>query len=269
MKIRFIIAALLCCSSYYANAIIFRHDVPLSSFTELAKADAFKCVGAVYDISGDTNRLVGSCVLIDKNYVLTAWHVFNYGKDFNEKNYRVVFNAIYYNIENWVAAIGEANDMVALRLVEDVLGVEPAVITADDVALPGDTVTMVGYGAQRPSDMLDGMVGIGIKTAAQNIVDSLGGPLYSSRQIRIYSDFDGSMFKKHQPLPLEGMLNGGDSGGGMFVLKNGKYYLAGIASGTTMQLNSKTGFHGSTMHWANIAAYHAWIDYAIISMNGD
>lgn len=269
MKIRLIIAVLLSCSSYYAKAIIYRHDVPLSAFTTLAKADAFKCVGAVYDISGDTNRLVGSCVLIDKNYVLTAWHVFNYGKDFNEKNYRVVFNAIYYTIENKVAAIGETSDIVALRLVEDVMGVVPAVITADDIALPGDTVTMVGYGAQRPSNMLSGMVDMGIKTAAQNTIDSLGGIMPSDKQIKLYADFDGPMFREHQPLPLEGMLNGGDSGGGMFVFKNEKWYLAGIASGSTVQMSSKIGFHGSTMFWSNIAAYHGWIGYAMASMNND
>lgn len=266
MNIRFIIVVLLCSVSYCSKAIIYRHDMPLSSFTELAKKTAFNCVGLIYNVSTDTNSLAGSCVLIDGRYVLTAWHVFNSATGFRQENYKVAFNGILYNIENYVSTLGEGHDMVALRLAEEVTGIIPAIITDEVIALPGDTVTMVGYGSQRPSDVLNGRDGIGIKTAAQNIIDSVGGASINYMSSCLYADFDGPMSEQNNPLPLEGLLNGGDSGGGMFVFKNGKYYLAGIAKGTRMQLSSTTGYDGSTMHWSSISSYYSWISYAIISM---
>lgn len=268
MKIRFIIIALLCCVSYCSKAIIYRHDVPLSSFTELAKAPAFNCVGLVYRNMKDSNRQQGSCVLIADRYVLTALHVMN-PHDIDAGIYQISFNGIMYGVASYRTYPQNGHDMLLLKLDASVQGIAAAILDTVNVILY-DTVTMVGYGGLRPSDMLNGSMGLGVKTAAQNIIDSVGGGVsINNMPARLYADFDGPMSEQDNPLPLEGLLNGGDSGGGMFVFKNGKYYLAGIAKGTRMQLSSTTGYDGSTMHWSSISSYYSWISYAINDMEGN
>lgn len=250
--------------SLQGHAIIFRHDVSQSAFIELAKRAEFDCVGRVYLVKGDSNQLGGSCVLIDRQYVLSAKHVFN--ADLPKQDYKVEFNGVFYDIFNSISTLGDDHDLITLQLVQEVKGVIPATITHDALVVPGDTVTMVGYGGLRPSDMLSGNLGVGIKAAGQNVIDSICGPLINEHPSRLYADFDGPMFEDKHPLALEGMLNGGDSGGALFVYKKGRCYLAGIAKGTRMQLSSTTGFDGSTMHWSSMSGYYSWISYAMADL---
>jgi hypothetical protein len=258
---QFLKCLLVCASLSFATragAIIFRHDKELSVFTALAKDPRFDCVGKIYYFGADTPDIKGSCVLIDTNYVLTAWHVLKYGKDLNISNYQLEFKGARYLIDSYQPYPGEGYDMVLLKLTQSVQFVSAAPI--DTLGLqPGDTVTLVGYGQQRSSDMLDGSLGIGIKTAAENIIDSAGGKMINNKPSRVYTDFDGPVPDGRPALPLEGMLNGGDSGGGLFILRKGQYYLTGIASGTRMHVSSKSGFDGSVMNWCYIKAYYSWL----------
>lgn len=250
------------CLAYASKAIIYRRDAQLSNLVDLAKDPQFNCIGLIYDVSGDTNQVVGSCVLINDKYILTAWHVFNYGVDVEASTYKIVYNDLQYSIDRYLPFPEKGHDIVLVELKEKVENVPWAALNTSDQII-GDTITLVGYGTQRPSDKLDGGIGIGVRTAAQNIIDSSGGIQIGGRPSRMYAEFNDSVSDTSILLPLEGMINGGDSGGGMFLLHNGNYVLAGIASGMHIKFNSKTGFDGSSMYWCNVAAYHQWIAEAI------
>lgn len=258
-KIRKALLVLACmCLIYTSTAIIYRRDAQLSSFVNLAKDRQFDCIGSVYDGQADANRLAGSCVLIGDQYVLTAWHVFKYGVDFKATRYRISYNGVSYAIDYCLPFPGEGHDIVLVKLKDKVAHIQWAGMNISD-QVTGDTITMVGYGQQRRSDMSEGMLGIGVRTAAHNIIDSLGGIPITGRPSRLYADFHDYLSAASVLLPLEGMLNGGDSGGGMFILRNGKYILAGIAIGSRMTFNTQKGFDGSIMYWCNVAAYYSWI----------
>ncbi len=153
-----------------------------------------------------------------------------------------------------------------IALADRVTGISPAGMCTKNPAM-GDTATMVGYGALRPSDMLSGNIGIGTRTAAQNIIDSLGDVQGSGTALYLYADFYAHEPQRFRSLPLEGMINGGDSGGGLFIKEKGVYKLAGIASGSHTVLSSEKGYDGSIMSWCNVAAYYSWI-MSIIENNG-
>jgi hypothetical protein len=243
-------------------AIIYRHDVPLTAFTTLGRDQSFDCIGMIYNTSSDTDRITGSCVLISDQYVLTAWHVFKYGKDFDSRQYKMVFGGQRYDIADYEPYAQQGHDIVLVKLAGKVKNISFAVLDTTQ-STPGDTLTMVGYGYQRPSDMLDHNVGIGIKTAAHNITDSLGGNRVNDVPTKLYADFDGPVPGAGVAVPLEGMINGGDSGGGLFVQRNGQYRLIGIASGSHVTLNSQRGFDGSVSYWAYTPAYYSWIKQSL------
>lgn len=243
---------------YYASAIIYRYDMPLARFQDLAKEQSFDAVGMVCDTTKGLRRLKGSCVLIADRYVLTAKHILKIDTAFDAAAYRIIFNEQHYQIAAIHPYAEKDHDLMLIELVDSVKGVRPLDMCIKNPAV-GDTLTMVGYGALRPSNMMSGNVGIGIRTAAQNILDSLGDMQSDGSALHLYSDFYARDTQRFRSLPLEGMLNGGDSGGGLFVKEKDVFKLVGIASGSKVVLSSDKGFDGSTMSWCNVATYRKWI----------
>ena len=84
----------------------------------------------------------------------------------------------------------------------------------------------------------------------------------------LFADFDSpdnpSLNKSgsNECIDMEYGLDGGDSGGGMFILKGNKTYLAGINAiqnksiGEIMRTHS---FYGSSSEWVRISVFRKWI----------
>lgn len=91
-----------------------------------------------------------------------------------------------------------------------------------------DTVTGVGFGVSGPAHMPELVIPYSVKIAGQNIIDSIGGPLYNGIATEMYADFDAPGKLKNcnsmgsaKPLDLEYSPGGGDSGGPLFRTKTG------------------------------------------------
>ncbi len=252
---------LVCLCAVQTKAIIYRHDVGLDKYQALATHPGFACIGRVYSVDTDSPRLSGSCVLIAGKYVLTALHVMKL-HDIDAGKYKVGYNGKMYDVSAYRSYPQKGHDILLLKLS---VHVEDVVAALMDTLSPivYDTVTMVGYGGLRPSDKTDGDVGINVKTAAHNIIDSLAGEELAGRLSRLYITFDGPLRGRDNMLPLEGMPNGGDSGGGLFVKRNGKYHLVGITSGNRVNISFDAGYYGSRSNWSNVTAYRSWIQQSI------
>jgi hypothetical protein len=211
---------------------IYRHDRPKSRYIELAHKKQFDCVGEVY--AGNMKR--GSCVLIDKKFVLSAAHVFSDDESNPDKQFYCAFNGIKYTVKkvmnHALYVDGGDYDISILQLQKQVDDISPAVLCTRHDELHAD-VTGVGFGhicqVDSPMTVVDNKVvekDSAEKFAGENVVDSLGGYLVNKLAAIMYCDFDcpqgcayyGKCNKMGSSIPrdLEYYTNGGDSGGGLF-----------------------------------------------------
>lgn len=298
MKSTTFLLLLICLLSTESSSIVYRHDVPLEKYKELARNEAYDCVGMV--LKDDKKSLAGSCVLIGDRYVLSAAHVFmvkqseehsttgnkttifadrylGYAKDYYFKFGDEVYQGVLRQTHPEYGAmphIYSEFDLIIFKLDRVVSNVHPAVLynATDEL---GKVITGVGYGSLRRSDELSGAPVLGVKVAGNNIVDSIAGAITSGQQTRLYADFDHPEFPKmnstgHQDSEaLEFLCNGGDSGGGVFILKDGMVELAGIFSTGHVTLNSVSGYYGSVMAMTRVSAFRQWIQQTVSSMKED
>jgi hypothetical protein len=158
-----------------------------------------------------------------------------------------------------------AHDIALVELAEDVSNIVPATLNMGFDEL-GDTVSLVGYGPARPATQLDlEIVRRPEKIAGTNVIDSAYGVQVNGREDHLVFDFDSpynrkvNMMGSPQPLPLEYMPTGGDSGGGAFIQKNGRWLLAGVVSYGHQTGSAETGWYGSTGFLTRVACYVDWI----------
>lgn len=130
----------------------------------------------------------------------------------------------------------------------------------------GEIVTMVGFGRNGVGSINGG--GIGVRWAADNVVDAVGEaagePPRTTANI-ISTDFDdgtlaantlASFGSSALPLAREGTTAGGDSGGPLLVNLNGHYAIAGVlSSGTTDDSR-----FGDISWWTGVAPFRAKIE---------
>lgn len=247
---------------------IYRHDVAKRKFLELGAASQFNCVGHVYL----NEKSWGSCVLIDKKYVLTAAHLFvkkgnRIGEDnafmfeYDGKKYQAAEIFVH---PGFLKESKDANDIAIVRLNEEVRNVVPAILNTAFNELKME-VTIVGYGANQPSLPTDGQVAYGEKIAGKNVIDSLCGLEIDGQAAKLACDFDSplnrasSVMGSDTTLPLEYMVNGGDSGGGAFFNVNGNWLLVGICAHISVQVQQQNGYYGSVCFFTRVAAYSKWI----------
>jgi hypothetical protein len=131
-----------------------------------------------------------------------------------------------------------------------------------------DTVTGVGFGASGPASQPELVNAYSIKLAGQNIIDSVGGALLNGQSTMLYADFDSPDARKGcnplgsaTPVELEYGIGGGDSGGPLFVSKNGELCLAGIATYAPKVVDDllKNGYYCGIIGWTRISAFSDWI----------
>ena len=281
---------LLIVASILVSGII-RHDVSKEKYLELAQQQQFNCVGQILNKKG----LVGSCVLINNKYVITAAHLFrefdlepDTQKKLDERigdiaDYQIkLMNNLYKGVKLILhpAYMDTANknntDLALIELEIEVTDVEPAILNTTYDELNSISVT-VGYGVLIIANQPQYTDTTRIKMAGENVIDSLGGykvPETNEYAI-LYADLDHPDNKEccnkigsPEPLPLEYVITGGDSGGGLFTNNGNRWKLIGVTTGSIITINPKQmknfEYYGQIIsYWTRVSVFTDWINQNI------
>lgn len=274
---------------------IIRGDIPEEEYLNLAQQEQFDCVGKIIQDS----TIIGSCVLINELFVLSAAHVFIESDKqidtidingqqvitYQETNERVtestkltvLINGQSVRVKNitlhpnYLDSVARGScDVAILEIERPYKEITLANLNTNFDELASNVVG-VGYGASGSAERPDLVGFYGKKIAGENIIDSLGGLRYSEYRTELMCDFDhptDDNFNKMGgsiPRPLEYICSGGDSGGGLFRLVGEKWELIGICAGSVTNINEllKTGYYGQTMSWTRISVFNNWINSII------
>ena len=244
-----------------ARGITIRDDVPDSSYLALAANPQYDCVGTFVNSWGYT----GSGVLIAPDWVLTADHNL-----FAATSGTFTLNGISYSSTQLVRNPGYQNgnplggyDFGLVHLGSSVTAVAPAELYTGSAEF-GQVGTFVGFGFTGTGltgyKTLDNQ-----KRACQNMIDGdFGNP-----SVLLGSDFDNpnstadNVFGDATPLPLEGSVAPGDSGGGVFVTIGSQTYLAGVISFVGDSNGNPNADYGDVNGFGRVSAFAPWIESII------
>jgi len=230
--------------SFFANAIVIRHDVADKKY--LAKNGDFPPLATFY-IDGAHGTL------INPRWIVTAAHAtfcVNKGSlvKINGKN-RIVAN-VYVNPDY---TPGKSHDIALVELKEDVSDVTPATIYSNNDEL-GKNIWFIGIGGTGnglKGQTIDNAENNGVLRKAQNTIIEANGPLIKFK-------FD----RGDKALPLEGVSGGGDSGGPAYAYNNDGFQLFGISSRPEVGFNN-IGVYDIIEVYSRISYFSAWINQVI------
>ncbi len=233
-----------------------RDDEPDSSYVALGADLAFAAVGVFVNSWGYT----GAGTLIAPDWVLTAGHMLDAATSgtFTIGGTSYTSTQIIKN-PGWTGAPFNGNDFGLVHLSSSVTAIPPAMLYTGTSEF-GQVGTYVGFGLTGT-----GLTGYGTldnqKRAFQNVIDgNFGNP-----SILLGSDFDNphsaadSGFGSAVPLPLEGCVTPGDSGGGVFIMEGSQYYLAGVISFVANLDASANADYGDASGFGRVSAFMPWI----------
>lgn len=271
----------------------YRSDRPIEKYLALAQQPQFSGAGEILNFEDGKWGEQGSFVIIDSMTILSAAHCF-----IGEKTKDTVVNykgqkvKTYVSLGRYQRNASEFRFFVMNMLVEaqkiilhpnylkdqtcDIAIIKLKTPLHCAATLPintatdelHDTVTSVGYGASGPANAAELVNAYQIKIAGQNIIDSIGGVLLNGQSTMLFSDFDRpddqnacNRLGKATPLEMEYAIAGGDSGGPLYVYKNGKLCLAGIAAYAPTEINNllKNGYYCGLSGWTRVSAFADWI----------
>lgn len=265
------IAAAILALPLATPAIVWRHDVGDAAYVNFG--NQFQSVGYVSNVA---TGAFGSGTLIGSNWVLTAWHVVE-GAAGPANNWRFGVNGVEYTASNvflrtpplqgFANVVNAGQDLALIQLDTNVTGVTPSQLFNGTFTL-GTQGAMVGYGLNGPGTGTTGTRGIdGQRRAATNLIEfyatlgpsGLSGGTTPTRTV--ISDFDAptgfgpNLFGTAAPEALEGNVDSGDSGGGLFFNVGGSWQLAGVTS-----FKGGDGGYGSVSGWNLVQPEIAWIN---------
>ncbi|WP_299668162.1 trypsin-like serine protease [uncultured Polaribacter sp.] len=254
---------------------VYREDVSIEKHIELASDKEFDCVGKILNEGG---ILIGSGVLINENWVITAGHVV---EDVLNSKLRFKSNNIIYDSEKVILypdyksnVLGHNGDVALIKIKASKKQIEPAT-SFNGNEIVGKQIIYVGYGTSgKGKQAIKKPTPAGRKLAGTNIIDATGQESIDDRELPdqfLIADFDHPTHKELNrigsatPTDLEYFPMGGDSGGGAFVKVGNKFYLVGIHSGATAKINDdiNLGLHGSLIYTTNLSFYKDWISETI------
>jgi hypothetical protein len=255
------ILAALAFQTVTALGIIIRDDQPDSAYLALAAQSEYAAVGTFLNDWGYT----GSGVLIAPDWVLTAAHnlALATAGTFTINDVSYTSTALLRHPSYVYGNSFAGYDVGLVHLSSEVSSLTPVMpYTGSDER--GQIATFVGCG----------FTGTGLtgwqnttsgKRAFQNVVDGdFGNPA-----VLLASDFDNphsatdSDFGNAVPLPLEGSVAPGDSGGGVFITIGSQTYLAGVISFVASRDGNANGDYGDVSGFGRVSAFMPWVTSVI------
>ena len=242
----------------YARAVTIRDDVPDSSYQALAASQEYAPVG-IYTSSGPYS---GSGVLIAPDWVLLTAHEL-----FLASSGTFTINGASYATDQLISYPGwtygkiiDDYDFGLAHLTTSVQGIAPAQLYTGSAEM-GLTGTYVGYGLTGTG--LTGYQGSAdnVKRAFQNVIDGN----FQEPTVLLGSDFDNphttadNWWGDPTPLPLEGCVAPGDSGGGLFITLDSQTYLAGIIAFVAATDGNANSDYGDLSGAGRVSAFAPWI----------
>jgi hypothetical protein len=233
---------------------IRRHDQPDRLYLELAQRAEFN---SVLPLMAD-GIVVGSSVLVESKWLLTAKHVLNdmSGAQFSTRVDSLVISVARVTGHN-------SADLALLELTSPVSSVTPSPLYSGQEELNRELVS-VGFGLGGEGDQTLGSVwsqgpeGMGIKRAGMNAIDSIEGGLIMQADFDHPSDARYNMTGSKEALMLEYLPMNGDSGGGLFGNVQGEWKLFGITLGAVSPPKDVDGVGnvGKSVAYGWIAQWH-------------
>jgi hypothetical protein len=235
-----------------------RDDVPDSSYLDLGASLAYAAVGIFVGNGGIT----GCGTLIAPDWVLTAAHLVDIASSgtFTVGGTSYSSTALFTD-PAWTGNALSGGDFGLVHLSTPVTSVTPVMLYTGS-AESGQLATWVGYGFTGT-----GLTGYSSssgnqKRAFQNVID---GDFNNPAQL-LGSDFDSphttadNVFGDATPLPLEGCVVPGDSGGGVFITIDSQNYLAGVISFVAKTgTGTANGVYGNLSGAGRVEAAMPWI----------
>ncbi len=213
-----------------------------------------------------SSGLTGCGTLITPNWVLTAAHLFiSSSGTFTINGTTYVADQLIKYPQYVSGQELQGYDIGLAHLTTPVSGVTPATPYSASLE-PVPVLTFVGFG----------MTGTGLtgarradfqKRAFQNVGDGdFGNPAFL-----LGADFDNphseadNWFGDPTPLPLEGCVANGDSGGGVFVTVGSQTYLAGVISfvAATPTDGYANSDYGDLTGFGLVSPYMSWINTVV------
>jgi trypsin/dockerin type I repeat protein len=274
------------------GAITIRDDTSDSLYTALSAQAAYASIGYV-DVLAPGANVFGTGILIAPDWVLTTAHSVTAGGSatavpagevsFGQGASATPFTpgpdpiAQVVVDPSFTGNLLQGNDLALLQLTTPITTLAPAAIYPGSLGSEiGLTATAVGYG-----DTGTGLTGqtepAGTRRALQNVIESFGGVLvtggttqdpavysllaYSSNLL--FTDFvspnssqwpSTNIMGVPDPLPLEGAIAPGDSGGGLFVTVNNQTYLDAVTDFEGNMSTNPDGKYGDYDGYVRLSA---------------
>ncbi|MEN6406744.1 MAG: trypsin-like serine protease [Thermoguttaceae bacterium] len=263
-----------------AQASTILDGVSASSYTSLGSNYA-SSVGYIYETVGSTTY-IGSGTVISATsagaWVLTAAHVVDDSSaslsfTINGSRYSASSHYWYSSVDNSNCASYSVGDLGLVFIKTAISGVTAATLyTGSTSDLVGQTATFVGYGNTGVGSTGAKSGTYGTLRAVQNVLDCTASTYDSGYSDSVLlSDFDDASSKgvnntlfgvgsSATPLSLEGLIAGGDSGGGVFTTMNGTEYLVGVNSYCLANDRVANSDYGDISGCVSVCDYIDWIE---------
>jgi secreted trypsin-like serine protease len=260
-----------------AWGIVRRDDVADSQYTGLANQPQFAAVGKVFGAGAGSGT-----VIANGWWVLTAAHVVA-GAPLSSISFQIgastyTAQRVFIHPSYPGSSAFPTADIALIELNAPVAGVTPAQIYTgtNEIGKQGHSV---GYGLTGTGTT--GFINntYGTKRAMRNIIDLIIFPngTISPNGTILLSDFDspagtnnslGRWGSSATPLDLEGMGAPGDSGGPVFILEGGVWYIAGVHSfigdlGPPAGNGQVDARYGDILGSTRVSSYAGWINSVV------